>query len=356
VKLTGTPFGTPGSYYNSGSTFDKVFDGDAGTYFDAPGPNGDFAGIDRGGAGATITGVSVSPSTETVGGEMAQQFGAAVSGTGSPSQAVSWVSSAGAIDGTGLFTAPASSSTAQTITVTATSLADRTKSARATVTVPAAAPGTSILKIGFLGDSITYGIGDNGGPSAYDQDLAGLARNGYQITGVNYGNNGASVTSFYQQTLGPLQAFQQAGVSVVSIMLGTNDASTGTHTTAQDYHDKLLGIINSFLAPGTGIQKVILNYSPYIQSPPPAAWGSDADAELQAYQTQIDSLCNGTTILQGDKLAYKFFQQHPEQGDGVHPTPQGHQDLGRLWAIGITHALGGTNTLSYPTGVSTPAP
>ncbi len=48
VKLTGTPFGTPGSYQNSGATADKVFDGNTGTFFDAPGPSGDFAGIDQG--------------------------------------------------------------------------------------------------------------------------------------------------------------------------------------------------------------------------------------------------------------------------------------------------------------------
>ena len=48
-KIGGTPFGTPGSYNNSGSTFLKAFDGSVGTFFDAPAPgNGDFAGIDQG--------------------------------------------------------------------------------------------------------------------------------------------------------------------------------------------------------------------------------------------------------------------------------------------------------------------
>ncbi len=49
VKLTGTTFGTPGSYNNGGSDYTKVFDGDTTTYFDAPYPgNGDYAGIDQG--------------------------------------------------------------------------------------------------------------------------------------------------------------------------------------------------------------------------------------------------------------------------------------------------------------------
>ncbi len=52
VKLTGTSFGSPGSYNNDGNTFAKVFDGDTTSFFDGPGPNGNFAGIDQGGASA----------------------------------------------------------------------------------------------------------------------------------------------------------------------------------------------------------------------------------------------------------------------------------------------------------------
>ena len=39
TRLTGTPFGSPGSYQNNGSTFDKVFDGNVDTFFDAPDGN-----------------------------------------------------------------------------------------------------------------------------------------------------------------------------------------------------------------------------------------------------------------------------------------------------------------------------
>ena len=49
VKLTGTPFGSPGSYNNDGATYDKAFDGDTSTCFDGPGPSGNFTGIDQGG-------------------------------------------------------------------------------------------------------------------------------------------------------------------------------------------------------------------------------------------------------------------------------------------------------------------
>ena len=63
VKLTGTGFGTAGSYNNSGNTFGKALDGSTSTYFDAPAPgNGDFVGIDQG-AAATAGQVRYWPQT-----------------------------------------------------------------------------------------------------------------------------------------------------------------------------------------------------------------------------------------------------------------------------------------------------
>ena len=87
----------------------------------------------------TVSSVTVSPSTANVAGDATQQFTATVSGTNSPSQGVNWTASAGTINTVGLFTAPAATSSVQTITITATSQQDGTKSGVATVTVAAAA-------------------------------------------------------------------------------------------------------------------------------------------------------------------------------------------------------------------------
>jgi hypothetical protein len=54
VKLTGTGFGTPGSWNNSGATFDKALDGDVSTHFDAPTDSGAYAGIDTGTIGPIL--------------------------------------------------------------------------------------------------------------------------------------------------------------------------------------------------------------------------------------------------------------------------------------------------------------
>ena len=48
VRLTGTAFGTAGSYVNFGNTFSKALDGNPSTFFDAPTPAGGFVGIDTG--------------------------------------------------------------------------------------------------------------------------------------------------------------------------------------------------------------------------------------------------------------------------------------------------------------------
>jgi hypothetical protein len=46
VKLTGTGFGTSGSWSDSGNTFEKALDGDMNTFFDAPKDIVNYVGID----------------------------------------------------------------------------------------------------------------------------------------------------------------------------------------------------------------------------------------------------------------------------------------------------------------------
>jgi len=80
VKLTGTGFGTPGSYNNGGNDFTKALDGNSSTYFDAPYPgNADFVGIDRGvPAGSytklTGTGFGTSGSYDNSGNDFSKVF------------------------------------------------------------------------------------------------------------------------------------------------------------------------------------------------------------------------------------------------------------------------------------------
>jgi len=84
-------------------------------------------------------GIAISPATAILLAGQTQQFTATV--TNSPNTSANWSiapAGIGSIDGSGLYTAPATIATPQTVTVTATSGADGTKTASATLTLSAA--------------------------------------------------------------------------------------------------------------------------------------------------------------------------------------------------------------------------
>lgn len=86
--------------------------------------------------GSGTVAVSISPTSATLTASQKQQFTATV--TGNTNTAVTWTISpttAGTISSSGLYTAPSSISTTQTVNVTATSQADTMKSATAKVTL-----------------------------------------------------------------------------------------------------------------------------------------------------------------------------------------------------------------------------
>jgi len=103
-----------------------------------------FAAINVGSAwsGTQTVAVSISPTTATVQTGATYQFTASV--TGNSNTSVTWTATGGTVSSTGLYTAPA---TAGTYTVKATSVADTTKSASATVTVTTTTPPTGTEKI-----------------------------------------------------------------------------------------------------------------------------------------------------------------------------------------------------------------
>ncbi|MBV9623766.1 MAG: putative Ig domain-containing protein [Acidobacteria bacterium] len=117
--------------------------------------------------------VSVSPASATLAAGGRQQFTATVQGT--TNSAVSWSVSAGTITSVGLFTAPQVSS-ATTVSVVATSAADTTKQASASVAVsPASASGlaisTSSLPGMQAGVAYAYTLLASGGTTPYKWNM-----------------------------------------------------------------------------------------------------------------------------------------------------------------------------------------
>ena len=60
TRLTGTAFGTAGSYLSDGNTFANAFDGNLNTFFDGPSANGNVVGLDLGSA-KTVTQLAFAP-------------------------------------------------------------------------------------------------------------------------------------------------------------------------------------------------------------------------------------------------------------------------------------------------------
>ena len=132
---------------------------------------------------ASGVGIQVSPTTATLQASQTQQFTATVSGTSNSGVTWSLSPQVGTLSSAGLYTAPSSLSTNQVVQVTATSVADPTQSATASVTLMA--PFSQLLL-------------NAGGPAYTDSTgLLWFADNGFA------GGNTASTTSAITNTTDP---------------------------------------------------------------------------------------------------------------------------------------------------------
>jgi hypothetical protein len=143
--------------------------------------------------------ISVSPTSATLLSQGKQQFTATVTGTANT--AVTWSATAGSINANGLYTAP--TVTSQTnATVTATSVADATKSASAAVTINPVAQAlqitTGALPQGQQGSVYSAVFNATGGTSPYSWSIsAGTAPPGTSMNANgDFGGTPASTGTF----------------------------------------------------------------------------------------------------------------------------------------------------------------
>lgn len=190
------------------------------------------------------------------------------------------------------------------------------------------------LVIGYIGDSITAGGAPTGVPT-----ILKMLRKERQVSINNQGIGGTTTTDWIPagSILGPAKtAFAGAGVTYVSIMLGTNDAKTLVATSAATVASNISSICSNLIASG---YKVILNQASAMVPGSFGEWDEASPGRLQAYWAALVPLCNGTTILQGDNLAFQYFGEHPQElVDGVHPSSTGNQSFAQLWASAFDRA------------------
>lgn len=192
------------------------------------------------------------------------------------------------------------------------------------------------LVIGFIGDSIsldTYTI-PAGTCTALSVDGVTVTRANQAVTGTSTSDWGTSSTNYTTA----IAAFAGAGVRIVSVMLGTNDARAAVRNSAATYRSQLQTMVNDLVRLG---YIVVLHYSPYAV---PGSDAGDQDATANtlriAYQAEIDAMINGSTILQGDTNAYNyFFNNGSHLSDGIHPDTSGQAEFAALWASALQGAV-----------------
>jgi hypothetical protein len=135
--------------------------------------------------------VSVSPASASLSAGATKQFTASVGGSSNTAVTWSLSSAIGSISSTGLYTAPSTASTQQTVTVIATSQADSTKTASATVTIaPSSSSSGSSSGTGSgttAGSTVglwTFDTSTLSGSTALDSSGNGLNGTMYNVTQV----------------------------------------------------------------------------------------------------------------------------------------------------------------------------
>lgn len=186
----------------------------------------------------------------------------------------------------------------------------------------------SVVVLGIIGDSISTGTGATDPAPIAVARLKKLTTQRQVTLGSNQAVSGSSTATWRSTYLaGAITAFNSAGVTHVSIMLGTN----GTYAT---YEADLADICAQLIAEGMAV---------FLHCPPFGdGLGDAANETLYNMQAIIDGLVNGTTILQGDRLAYEYFGQHISELSGAHPTATGDESLGTMWANAMDASLNGS--------------
>lgn len=179
--------------------------------------------------------------------------------------------------------------------------------------VPYTTVATALLGPGY--DVVVEGCG---GSSTFDWSLLG---------GVTLCNGG-----WWSPTLYEARAQPNLPADVVTVMLGTNDA-TGFFEPApvpeDEYARNLDDIVDNLLADGAG--------TVLLMSPPPMCTTADAAtvARLEAYRLVVGATCALRAQVACGPDVYTLLDADDFAGCDVHPNGQGHQTMGIALATSI---------------------
>ncbi len=199
---------------------------------------------------SSISSVSVACTPSAVATNATSQCNAAVQGTGTYSSAVTWSASEGTISASGLITAPASP---VTVTVTATSIQDTSRSGAATVTVQSQTPQSKHIVV-VMEENQSYAsvVGNTSDWS----NLNNLISTGALATNY-YANSHPSIGNYFMLTTGELLTTDDSSTTVWNVdnLARRMLASSGSFKIYAE------GITQGYLGGDTGLY--VIRHNPF---------------------------------------------------------------------------------------------
>jgi lysophospholipase L1-like esterase len=198
------------------------------------------------------------------------------------------------------------------------------------------------LNIGWVGDSITQG-GNGCDEHEVNDAVSDLQSDGYTVNSDNQGHSGYGTDDWEAGSSTLISAessFAAAGVHVVSVMLGTNDARNPAeyaenvpNLAPQQHFANMQGIVSSLTKDGF---IVVLEEPIYTTPGGDGLWPSNVNTVYAQYWALDDTLVNNVNVFKGDTSASTVMSQSGDLcTDGIHPSVAGAAVLGRLWANAV---------------------
>jgi hypothetical protein len=251
---------------------------------------------------STIASVAVTCNPSTIGLSATSHCNATVQGTGSYSTAVTWSASVGTISASGLFTAP---STAGSVTVTATSSQDTTKSGTTTVTVQLQTPQSKhVVLVMEENQSYDTVVGN----TSVWPNLNNLISNG-ALPNNYYSNSHPSIGNYFMLTTGQLLTTDDNSTTVWDV----DNLARRMLAAGVSFRIYAEGITQGYVGGNTGLY--LIRHNPFAMLSDVASNPQVANATIWPFSQFATDLANGTLP--------EFSYIVPDVDDDAHNgTPQ----------------------------------
>lgn len=226
----------------------------------------------------------------------------------------------------------------------------------------------STIKIMPLGDSITYGMADEGGYRKYlsyfltqdgltNVDLVGpegkdSATFNYNGKSVTYDDNHAGYSGYtitdlpggwFGKLNGILETMQNGDYitkyspDIILLQIGTNDVSNGHLEGSEERLHQLLDYLRDKM-PSDG--KIFLTTIPDLGN---TGWGGNSNGDIAKYNDLIKKVAgdySSKNVIYAD--IHSVIDGSKDLADGVHPNAGGYEKMGKYWFDTIKPYLSGT--------------